>query len=111
MFGVLEKELKNIGPLYQKEDLLNQLAFAVFSASESFVFKQNKSTLVLIDKPNLVRRSTKSNSVINRTGEISTLETAPKNDNSYAVQNKTDSVELDLLGLTSINLPLVLLEQ
>ncbi len=110
MFGVLERELKSINPLYQKEDLLNQLTFAVFSASEPFVFKQNKSTLVLIDKPNLVNRDIEFNSVINRTREVVTSETTPKNDNSYIVQNKTDPIELDLLGLTSVNLPLVLLE-
>jgi len=43
MFGVLKNEIKNITPLYQKEDLLNQLAFAVFSTSEPFVFKQSVS--------------------------------------------------------------------
>ena len=110
MFGVLEKEVKNITPLYQKEDLLNQLAFAVFSTSEPFVFKQSKSTLVLIDKPNLANKNTKSNSVINRTKEVSKLENRLENDDSHIVQNKTDPIELNLLGLTSISLPLVLLE-
>jgi len=110
MFGVLEKEVKNITPLYQKEDLLNQLAFAVFSTSEPFVFKQSKSTLVLIDKPNLANKTTKSNSVVNRTKQMSKPELSRTDDGSYIVQNKTDPVELNLLGLISINLPSVLLE-
>jgi len=108
--GVLKNEIKNAGPLYQKEELLNQLAFAVFSTSESFVFKQSKSTLVLINKPNLTNDRTVSNSVVNRTKVVSTLETSLNSDDSYTVQNKTDPVELDLLGLTSVNLPSVLLE-
>jgi hypothetical protein len=110
MFGVLEREVKNISPLYQREDLLNQLAFAVFSASESFILKQNRSSVVLIDRPNLVDKNTKPNSVINRTRETGVLETTSKNDDSNVVQNKTDPIELNLLGLTSINVPLVLLE-
>jgi hypothetical protein len=110
MFGVLEKEVKNITPLYQKEDLLNQLAFAVFSTSEPFVFKQSKSTLVLIDKPNLVNKTKKSSSVLNRTKEINKMEPSLNNDDSSIVENKTDPIELNLLGLTSINLPLILLE-
>ena len=110
MFGVLEKEVKNISPLYQKEDLLNQLAFAVFSTSEPFVFKQSKSTLALIDKPNLANKTKKFSSVINRTKEVNKLEPSLNNDDSYIVENKTDPIELNLLGLTSINLPLILLE-
>jgi hypothetical protein len=110
MFGVLEKEIKNISPLYQREDLLNQLAFAVFSTSESFVFKQSKSTVVLIDKPNLVSNSAKFSSVINRTKEVNTLETSTTSNDPNTVQNKTDPIELNLLGLTLISLPSVLLE-
>jgi len=111
MFGVLAKELKNISPLYQKEELLNQLAFAVFSTSESFVFKQSNSTVVLINKPNLVNKNIESSSVVNRTKEISALRTSPNKDDSHSVQNKTDPIELNLLGLTLINLPSILLEQ
>ena len=110
MFGVLGKEVKNVGPLYHKEDLLNQLAFAVFSTSEPFVFKQSNSTLVLINKPSLTNDNVKSNSVINRTKKVTTLETLSSSDDLHAVQNKTDPIELNLLGLTSINLPLSLLE-
>jgi hypothetical protein len=110
MFGVLKNELKNIGPLYQKEDLLNQLAFAVFSTSESFVFKQSSATLVLIDRPNLVNNNVGLNSVVNRTRIVGTLEPSFNDNDSNVVQNKTDPAELNLLGLISINLPSVLLE-
>lgn len=110
MFGVLRNELKNTGPLYQKEDLLNQLAFAVFSTSESFVFKQSSTTLVIIDRPNLVNSSVGFNSVINRTKNVGTLEPSFNDNGSNIVQNKTDPAELNLLGLISINLPSVLLE-
>jgi len=110
MFGVLKNELKNISPLYQKEDLLNQLAFAVFSTSESFVFKQSNTTLVIIDRPNLVNNNVTFNSVVNRTKNVGTLEPSLNNNGSNIVQNKTDPVELNLLGLISVNLPSVLLE-
>ena len=110
MFGVLKNELKNISPLYQKEDLLNQLAFAVFSTSESFVFKQSNTTLVVIDRPNLVNNNVTFNSVVNRTKNVGTLEPSLNNNGSNIVQNKTDPVELNLLGLISVNLPSVLLE-
>jgi hypothetical protein len=110
MFGVLKNELKNISPLYQKEDLLNQLAFAVFSTSESFVFKQSNTTLVVIDRPNLVNNNVTFNSVVNRTKNVGTLEPSFNNNGSNIVQNKTDPVELNLLGLISVNLPSVLLE-
>jgi len=110
MFGVLRNELKNIGPLYRKEDLLNQLAFAVFSTSESFVFKQSNATLVLIDRPNLVNNNTEFSAVINRTRSIDVSDSSFNSNGYDTVQNKTDSTELNLLGLISINLPSVLLE-
>jgi len=110
MFGVLEKEVKNITPLYQKEDLLNQLAFAVFSTSEPFVFKQSKSTLVLVDKPNLVNTNVEFSPVVNRTRNVGMQEPSIDSNGPNVVQNKTDPAELNLLGLISINLPSVLLE-
>jgi len=110
MFGVLRNELKNIGPLYQKEDLLNQLAFAVFSTSESFVFKQSSATLVLIDRPSLVNNDIGFGPVVNRTKSIGTSKSSLGSSDSDIVQNKTDPVELNLLGLVSINLPSLLLE-
>jgi hypothetical protein len=38
------------------------------------------------------------------------MEPSLNNDDSSIVENKTDPIELNLLGLTSINLPLILLE-